>query len=441
MEERIETEKLRDEFVTTKDNKRKLELAFLLSEQEPETMRPVIQFLEPSAVDAPSIITLKLGSQEFNPLVAYPIFPADFIVGYENPKITLEIDETTLLPYVEVAYDGEPLPVATDIVGNLRKVYGSQPVYTDRKEWQQAVAQEKQRIVEQGEGATIGEFDTPKSGKVAAKLLNFANNSDYLQRVFIFCLFFIEGAVLPNSTDVNWDVIVLQKTDETKGFIGYCSMYRFWSYLSGADFDAKGPQWRFRIGQFLIMPPYQRQKMASEMYKVIMNKVTHDDSVTVLEIEDPNLEFDIMCDRLNYEYLTSNEKTRDQLEVYGDDTDKAVKELQKLSKLAPIAIQRAAEVYYYSQIQNRNSRVLKKIVKTRLYIHNFEDLEKLENSEMQQKLEDAYNSAMDIVEVILRERPLEAVLDPEDDEEDDVEDELEDQDELLASFAKRQRQS
>lgn len=400
------------------DPRKLLELALKQAETNPEEMRRDIRLLDPTCVDTIKAITFKLGPHEFKPLVAYPIYAADYIRGYREPKIVIEYDPLTLIAHVEFTFAERVSDEAPDALELLKNFMPEGTVYNNRDQWTKQCASEKPKVLELL-GSASNVFSSRSDLKVS--LLKFGGDaSAYLHRVFAFSWFYIEGAQPPDETDKTWDVFVV--TDgETSEFRGYSSVYSFLYYSSAAEFESEGATTKLlrkRIGHFLVLPAFQKSGVGKTLYLSLLKTFVSEPQTKEIEVEEPSAEFDVLRDRSHYEWLTSDNDTRDLLDDYVDNPEEALAKLMKQYKMEAVQFQRVAEMFYFMQHNQKETRDLKKMIKSRLYAHNYEDLRTMDNPTQRDQLQAVYENALHQHKVALH---LEE--DDEDEDEDDSGDE------------------
>jgi len=86
------------------------------------------------------------------------------------------------------------------------------------------------------------------------------NFLEYHKKLQTITKFFIEGASFCNIVDEPlWQIFtVYEKEDDLFNLVGFITAYQFFSYPDHI---------RYRISQFFILPPYQRQGHGSKLYK------------------------------------------------------------------------------------------------------------------------------------------------------------------------------
>jgi len=115
----------------------------------------------------------------------------------------------------------------------------------------------------------------------------------YHDRLQTFSLFLIDAISYLDPEDTKWEVyFVFEKykdisTQEWKyGCIGYATVYPFFAYPSST---------RFRVSQFLILPPYQHKghgvKLLNSIYKICQTQ-----SCLEVSVEDPSEDFQKLRD-------------------------------------------------------------------------------------------------------------------------------------------------
>lgn len=394
----IDIESVKREIASGSDPKKLLELALKQAEYDPEGMRKDIRMLDPTCVDTTKAIKLKVGDATFKPLVAYPIYAADYIRGYKNPKLLIEFDDVTLLPYVEFWAEAKVKEDAPDAVELLRKYMPKDTVYGNREKWEFMRATERKNF-NIGDIPPVLEID-----RYSVRLLKFTSDEQtkFLQRLFVLCWFFIEGARAPDDLDPTWEVYVMTK-NSTQQFVAYSSVYSFFYYLSAAQFEeaADKKPVRKRIAHFLVIPPYQGHGLGKQLYLELLKSFVADSSVHEIEIEEPSSGFEVLRDRAHYSWLSSHPVAQELLEDFVDEPKPCLDQLVKKFKMDKVQFERVAEMKLFMDSDQRETRTLKKLIKSRLWDRNYEDLRDKDPASQRDLLQRAYENVLHTHKVVL----------------------------------------
>lgn len=395
----IDIESVKREIASGSDPKKLLELALKQAEYDPEGMRKDIRMLDPTCVDTTKAIDLKLGDATFKPLVAYPIYAADYIRGYKNPRLLIEFDEITLLPYVKFQAEAKIKEDAPDAVELLSKFMPEDTVYGNREEWDALRATERKNF-------KLG--DIPPAFHIdgySVRLLKFTSDEQkkFLQRLFVFCWFFIEGARAPDDFDPTWEVYVMTQST-TQRFVAYTSVYSFFYYLNGAHFEAEAADKkpvRKRVAHFLVTPPYQGQGLGKQLYLELLKNFVADSSVYEVEVEEPSSGFEVLRDRAHYSWLSSHPIAQPLLDDFVKEPKDCLEKLVKYFKMDNVQFERVAEMKLYMDSNQKETRALKKLIKSRLWHRNYEDLRDMDPASQRIQLQHAYENVLHTHRVVL----------------------------------------
>jgi len=156
--------------------------------------------------------------------------------------------------------------------------------------------------------------------------------------------------------------------------------------------------------QFVILPPYQRQSLGSQLYIAVYQHVLSREDVTELTVEDPAEAFEDLRDKNDLIMLLNHKKIMEEAfgpkgsklgtSKIGPPTDKKWAEAwRKEMKIAGRQFQRATEMLIQRALPPGDEDLLKRYrlqVKERLFRFNFEQLMQLEKVERLEKLEETF---------------------------------------------------
>ena len=115
----------------------------------------------------------------------------------------------------------------------------------------------------------------------------------YHQRLQFFLLFFIDRSSYINDTDLVWEIILLfqkrvclTKNTTTYHIVGYTTLYKFLSYPN---------DWKMRLSQILILPPFQRSGHGQKLLQLVYQEAEKRGMIEV-NIEDPSPVFQMLRD-------------------------------------------------------------------------------------------------------------------------------------------------
>ncbi|KAK4323856.1 hypothetical protein Pmani_005495 [Petrolisthes manimaculis] len=113
------------------------------------------------------------------------------------------------------------------------------------------------------------------------------NFLDYHQRFQTFILWYIDAASYIDTDDDKWRFFVTYEKFQADGqtryaFVGFASVYQYYAYPDNI---------RPRISQMLVLPPFQRLGVGTEMLKTIYMRYQDDPKVLDITVEDPSDNF------------------------------------------------------------------------------------------------------------------------------------------------------
>ncbi|TIA91902.1 hypothetical protein E3P81_01822 [Wallemia ichthyophaga] len=353
-------------------------------------------------------------TRPWNPTFTYPIFGTEEqIYGYKNLKVTVDMASGSLKSQLNVNY-GDKKEDADNVVDSIKEYLPLEEgdfeelldrdarefkpcgdlikTYTRASAKSQGKGKGKRRKVETSSGSVAGE-----EGDVVYEIYRAKWDTPgwkaFNKRMQFFLLLFIEAANYLEEDDDNWEFFTLfekrsrDNGENTYHFIGYSSLYSFYHFPTGR---------RQRLSQFFILPPYQRQSHASELYNAIRSDVLSRQEIIELGVEDPSESFDVLRDVNDLRWL-SDEHLLDNKTAADMNRNWIEQERQKL-KVPKRQFLRLIEMLLLHKLDPKNQEQSKRfrlLVKDRLYRFNYEQLIGLTPEERKAALQLTYEGVVD----------------------------------------------
>ncbi|KAF3924859.1 hypothetical protein ABW21_db0204733 [Orbilia brochopaga] len=377
-------------------------------------------------------------TESFNPRMTYQLFEGEGIYGYKNLNVNLKFRQDDMSSSLSVKYD-QKLAVASsstapdndlkvdDVEGVLR---GCLPDDTADE-----LDLSESHFTPPGEPVNTYFRDETKFQIYRA---NFSDPRarELVRRTEILVLFFIEaGSTIDFDEDWvqnRWDLFTLYQIlpDDKVSFIGFCTVYKNWYFTPGTaaitpanqtngDTTDKATQfldsinqgtdysrsYRARISQFIILPPYQGNGHAKELYNTIIKTYLPDPELKEITVEDPSERFEDIRDIADYRRLTAaNLITPDVVATLLQRGKKATLWLEtqrQVAKMPRRQFMRIVEMCVFEAILNDDNadhverHKFEVYVKERIYRHNKDILMQLERPERSEKLNETYANVED----------------------------------------------
>ncbi|KAL9053368.1 MAG: hypothetical protein Q9162_004809 [Coniocarpon cinnabarinum] len=429
------------------------------------------------------VITLKQPADEtknveFKPEFTYSVFGnEEIIVGYKNLQIDLSFAADTLQAGVAIAHTDQIQSVGdtkADVIEERLKDYLPTISFGDDKNGEKpAPLQHPDPFVPPGKVVHSYDVNGRKFGVWEVNLTD-PRAKQILRQMQIFVHFFIEGGTFielddPDWTIERWTIYFLYAHDRHPHdpsrtiytFAGYSTAYRLFhldlsrqsSYLltppSSQHSDsepspiAKLPEpliqlqsqlpSRYRVSQFIILPPYQKTSHGSHLYSAMLARAIADPTILELTVEDPNERFDDLRDTNDLLHLRATIPAFNKLRVNPDvsvPSDRTARAhaplpksdlldqelvncIKRSSRLCDRQLGRLVEMQTLHNIpvSHRNSkRITRKekasdkndrayywwrmLVKQRLTKHNSDALQQMQIEERVEKLEETLESVV-----------------------------------------------
>ncbi|KAK6543878.1 histone acetyltransferase 1 [Orbilia ellipsospora] len=365
-------------------------------------------------------------THSFNPALTYQLFDNETIYGYKNLSVDLQFRQDDMSPSLCVKYD-EKLPTA-----------GASSADAEDEEKIDQVEEILQGYLPSDTPSTLDL--SPSSFTPPGALVNTytRDNSTYeiyhsnlsdpqtrtlIHRMQILVLFFIEAGSAIDTQEEDewlrnrWDVFLLYERlpDSKFSFVGYCTVHKYWYFTKSPNDTAAGTefsldalqsqtfarQYRARISQFLILPPFQQKGHARELYAIIIKTYLAIEEVKEITVEDPSTRFEELRDVADFKRLKENNilsgDVPELLLLRQKPAKEWIETQRGIAKMPLRQFQRMIEMLLLAKIfQSEGGDVehqkhrFELYVKERLYRHNRDVLVQLEKGERAEKLTETY---------------------------------------------------
>lgn len=370
---------------TATDADEKLKLALDLAAVEPEEAREIISVLDPTCVDTQECVFIKLGETTFPVNVAFQIFPADFVRGFTNPKIVINVDPLNLLSEVTFtgtrASNSAPHPYSL-----LRPFLPRSTVYKKCDEFinvEPTPAPEFRLRNPVIRARTYEVYKLSASRSIAEK--------EYLRRALTFAIFFIDGARLPDFDDPHWEFYILARGQD---FAGYCSVYNQTRFTTSAEFSEHEAKVSKRIVHLLTFPPAESRSANVAFLVALYMLFKSDPTVSRVVYEDPE-EYTSFRDRAQLEYVVHVDS--DQTKDFQTLETKNLSSLATEYKLDIPQIRRCCELLALQNSPNplQPSLKLSRFILEGIWEAHYMDIRDLSQEDQAEKCQQMYEDVLD----------------------------------------------
>lgn len=235
-------------------------------------------------------------SLAFHPAMSHQIFgDSETIFGYKDLKVKLLYHAGSLLTYLNMTYHEKvspalgitPDPVLKNVAEKLQEGHLS-----NLDEFISKLAEQESFVPP---GDKIHEYTIESNGdrveyEVFHATINTPRLKEYHERMQTFVLWYIDAASFIDVDDEKWNFYIL--FEKRKGaisvqynFVGYMTVYHYYAYPN---------QFRPRISQMLILPPFQRHGHGGKLIETVNQQYMNNSEAVDITVEDPSDEF-IRC--------------------------------------------------------------------------------------------------------------------------------------------------
>jgi len=238
--------------------------------------------------------------QFFKPEMTHQIYgDNENVFGYKGLKIDLWMTADTLKTYIGFNFEDKVDPKRTDgvsadqIVEPLIKILAPDSFTTNKDEF-------VRELTEENNFHPIGEkihsfMKEDGNGLVRNYEVYRCDESTpgfrkYHERLQAWIMFYIDAASYIDIDDDSWRFSLLFEKYKEEGrdrfaIAGYTTVYEYYAY--GREMNRKRP----RISQMLVLPPFQKQGLGSELLSTVYKTYWKDDKVVDITVEDPSDNF------------------------------------------------------------------------------------------------------------------------------------------------------
>ena len=359
----------------------------------------------------------KSGEILFVPTFAHQFFGDDEkIVGYKDLQLKFYYSASSLKMYIDCKYT-EKLAEASppDLLACLREWM---PEVEPEQNWRSSNLAELQESVKAVEwsppGKKVTSYESHNGDEFQVWHGKFSDDHmrAYHQRMRPFMIWFVDGARYLDDTDDKWDVFMLFHVVKDEYILcGYVTCYPFFSWDGGREvthlermasrgitqqisknvedvvtsivtkgydsFSEASKRWyqsRFRVSQFLILPPFQRQGHGKRLLNVIYDFAIECYSpIRDFTVEDPSPSFVKLRDYCDLS-LVQEKKLLEK--DSGNDLD-AIAQALRERYVCQHQINRIQEIVKYLEASRKGEEELKVVVqelKKRIFKENSADI-------------------------------------------------------------------
>jgi len=192
---------------------------------------------------------------------------------------------------------------------------------------------------------------------------------EYHERLQAWIMFYIDAASFIDIDDDSWRMFLMfEKTggpgSERYSIVGYITVYQYYAY--GREANKTRP----RISQMLVLPPYQRKGLGSQLLETVYRNYLSDDKVIDITVEDPSDNFVRLrdfVDTRNCLNLPAYEKSK-VLNGFSEEMTKAAAKDLKICKKQARRVYEIIRLHYTSLADKEEYKSYKLDVKKRLNI-------------------------------------------------------------------------
>ncbi|XP_001359056.3 histone acetyltransferase type B catalytic subunit [Drosophila pseudoobscura] len=330
----------------------------------------------------------------FHPVMAHQIFgETETIFGYQDLHVRVFYTAGPLHIYLGVEYGTRVNEVsagemnADDVVGTIAHSLPDGCYFINLDEFLKTLDKADKF---QPFGEKIGEYTRP-SDDGSERLFEFYQ-CDYkvpsflkfFARLQTFILWFVDAASYIDTDDAQWCYFVCyEKYKNGDGqyqyaTAGYTTVYEYYAYPQNK---------RPRISQMMILPPFQKLGLATQLVETIYKYYQSQKNVVDITVEDPSEDFQRLRNFVDARFCKEL-KSFARNEIVKGFSKEMVREARETLKLNPRQVRKVYELlrlYYTNVNDDKEYRSYRLEVKKRLnavYYKQIKDLKKMERHKM-----------------------------------------------------------
>jgi len=350
----------------------------------------------------------------FKPEMCHQIYgDNENIFGYKGLKVKLYMAAGSLETFVSEEWEAKVDPAKTDgvtaddVISPLVKILAPGSFTDSKDKFLTHIAGDKEtKFRPMGELVnTINsegcQYEVYKCDEATPRF------RDYHERLQTWIMFYIDAASFIDIDDDNWKMFLMFEKSggpgtESYSIVGYLTVYQYYAY--GRDTNMMRP----RISQMLVLPPYQRQGLGSQLLETVYRNYLNDDKVIDITVEDPSDNFVRLrdfVDTKNCMKLSAFSKEK-VTEGFSDDMTKVAAKELKICRKQARRVYEIIRLHYTSLSNMQEYKEYKLDVKKRLNIPYQKEQSQLAKL---QKLLKPQEFAAAMVNITNREQRLETL--------------------------------
>jgi len=297
------------------------------------------------------------------------------IFGYKGLKVKLYMSAGSLESFVTHEFDDKVDPAKTDgvtaddVISPLVKILAPGS-FTDSKDQFLAYVNSEKETQFRPMGELVNTItNNSRQYEVYKCEESTPRFREYHERLQAWIMFYIDAASFIDIDDDSWRMFLMfEKTggpgSERYSMVGYITVYQYYAY--GREDNKTRP----RISQMLVLPPYQRKGLGSQLLETVYRNYLSDDKVIDITVEDPSDNFVRLrdfVDTKNCLKLSAYEKSK-VLNGFSEDMTKAAAKELKICKKQARRVYEIIRLHYTSLANKEEYKSYKLDVKKRLNI-------------------------------------------------------------------------
>ncbi|CAA3016458.1 histone acetyltransferase type B catalytic subunit [Olea europaea subsp. europaea] len=241
------------------------------------------------------------------------------IYGYKGLTITIWVSSISFLAYADISFEStsDGGRGITDLKSSLQNIFAENLVekkedflqtFSTECDFAKSIASGAKVLQKNASNDSSGDSRLPKEEPADMEVLQVVGMpvGHLYSRLVPLVLLLIDGSNPIDVTDPRWEIYLLVRKDqEDRHFrlLGFAAVYRFNRYPDGK---------RLRLGQILVIPPYQRKGYGRHLLEVL-NNVAVSENVYDLTVEEPVDSLQHVRTCIDVERLLSFEPIQDAL--------------------------------------------------------------------------------------------------------------------------------
>ncbi|XP_011077945.1 histone acetyltransferase type B catalytic subunit isoform X2 [Sesamum indicum] len=215
------------------------------------------------------------------------------IYGYQGLKVTVWLSSSSFHAYADISFEStsDGGKGITDLKSSLQNIFAENLVekkddflrtFSSECHYVKSIASSAEALPRTPSNGCSGNSDCHKKEPVDVEVLRVSGImvGHLYSRLVPLVLLLVDGSNPIDVTDPKWEMYILvQKVQEDScmKLLGFAAVYRFHRYPDSM---------RLRLGQILILPPYQRKGYGCILLEVL-NNVAISENVYDLTVEEP----------------------------------------------------------------------------------------------------------------------------------------------------------